>query len=193
MTSRRTLNKLGVASAAASGAHSDALHEALLNMQTRIATLEALINTNVSVLATGTVHNVPDNNLVTSPAASDLASAIVLLNSLKVKHTAHIASTTAHDLADATNVITADDAADLATSLTLANDVKVQSLAHNANATAHDAADTANDVSAANATDLPTLLVLCADLKSSFNGHLAESNAKGVNTSAAVREAIIVA
>ena len=185
-----TLNQLDLASSLASGGSKD-LYTFLINMQTRMETLEALVNTNVSVLAAA-VHNIPTDHEETSVDPYDLASSIVTFNSVKAKYNTHRISVLEHDAADATNVVTASDATDLATAITLANQIKAKHNAHCGNATAHDAADTANTVAAADASDLATLLVLGASVRAAWNNHVDETNAKGVIPSASIRSAVMV-
>ena len=79
------------------------------------------------------IHGAEDTgNVVSSPDASDLASAIILLNELKADYEAHriLTANNVHDAPDTGNAVTAPDATDLQTAAALANDLKARYEAH---------------------------------------------------------------
>lgn len=117
----------------------------------------------------------PESN----PAAADLASALTLVNSLRGKVVAHLASTGVegtHLVASAA-AIAAPVATNLATANTLANELKADYNTHRTETGVHLANDATNAVAAANAVDLATLLALVNEIKSDYNAHIASAMA----------------
>lgn len=103
------------------------------------------------------VHGAADTtNTVSAPAATDLATAITLLNELRTDYEAHRILTTGgvHGAADGTNALTAPAATNGPTAVTLANDLKAKYNAHRILTTGgvHGSQDTTNAVTTANAT-----------------------------------------
>lgn len=136
--------------------------------------LKAKFNAHI-VLTTGGVHGAADStntttspapvwvhgaadatNIVAAPAATNLATAITLLNELRGDYEAHriLVAGGEHGAADATNALTAPAATDGATAAALANDLKAKFNSHRVLVTAsvHGSQDTTNVVSTANAT-----------------------------------------
>jgi hypothetical protein len=96
------------------------------------------LSTTAHVIADGT-------NVVTSPDATDLATAITLLNELQIVENSHFGDTAVHQVAD-TRTISSVSATDTATAMTLANELKVDYNAHIGDTTVHLAADVVNIV-----------------------------------------------
>lgn len=81
-----------------------------------ITALNTRWNTHLSMATDFTTHSTTDTVNAAGGSASDLASAITLLNLLKTKVNAHFLTTgTVHNIADSTSLITAADATDFAT------------------------------------------------------------------------------
>jgi hypothetical protein len=100
-----------------------------------------------------------------------------LLNDMKAKYNAHIASVAHHLNADAANVVAAADATDLATSITLVNAIKAAYNLHRVEAVGpvhatHPPSDTVNVVTVANATDLATVITLAEDIDIQYKAHI---------------------
>lgn len=91
--------------------------------------------------SSGTYHVVYDGvNVTTSPSATDLTTALALLNELRTDYNAHILDTTVH-LAAGTNAVTAATATDAATALALAADLQKQFGLHAPDTALHPAGD----------------------------------------------------
>lgn len=194
MAARRTLDKLALSQALASGAHGEALYEFCKNTQDRLDALEASANENLGALTTAKSHNVPDaNGIAAGTVALDLVSASAALNAIKAAYNLHIADTTAHDADDSgNNPVAAADATDQASAETLANELKADYNLHRAQVSIHATNDVTNVITAADATELPTLLTLTTELILDYSAHVAEANAVGVDVASDLREAIIV-
>jgi len=106
------------------------------------------------------------------PAATDLPTAIVVVNAAVTSYEAHRVSTAAHQSADTTDVVTAPTATDLPTAIARANDLRVQYEAHR-DAVAHQNPDDANAATAPAASDLPSLVALATELRILFARHYA--------------------
>lgn len=119
------------------------------------------------------VHMDRSERTVTAANASDLATALVLVNQLRAVYEFHRADTLAHLAADATNAIAAPVATDLGTAVTLANELKADYNAHRSQGGVHPTADTGNAIAAANASDQGTLNTLLNELKADLNLHMA--------------------
>jgi len=111
---------------------------------------------------------------VTAANATDLASALVMVNQLRAVQVFHRADTLAHKIVDVAT-IAAPVATDLATAITLANELKADYATHRAATTLHYNADSTNTVSASDATDLSSLVTLVNELKVDFNAHMASA------------------
>jgi hypothetical protein len=118
------------------------------------------------------VHQVVDRpGPPLSADATDLNSAIALLNELKVLFNAHLGSAEAHLAADSTNTVTSPDATDQGTAETLANEIKADHNAHRVGTTYHARKDGETAVAAADASDLTTLKALANELKEDLGNH----------------------
>ena len=164
--------------AATPGPQTESLYTLLVELVDRLERLEVLVNEQIVTTTTKNHEKAPEQ-LITSPDATVLASAITLLNEIKADFNTHCADAAAHDDADATNTVSSANATDLASAITLANEIKDDIVAHGVQASVHFTNHTVT-VSAADATDLPTLLTLANELKTDVNDHLAESRSKGV-------------
>lgn len=112
---------------------------------------------------------------VSAADASDLATALVLVNQLLDVYKFHMADTLAHKVAGVALASYAY-ATDLATAQTRANDIKAKFNTHRASTTYHYNAD-GGSVAAADATDLASLQTLLNEIKSDFNTHAASAPA----------------
>lgn len=114
-------------------------------------------------------------SLETNADASDLPTALVLVNSLKARTNVHYVS--AGDLGahiTASGQLNVEpDADDLATAQTLANEIKASYNIHIAEGTIHITDDGTNDVTSANATDQASLETLLDEIKLDYNAHVA--------------------
>lgn len=79
----------------------------------------------VSVGSTG-AHTTESAQAIAAPVATDLATAIALVNELATDHDAHCGETPEHLQADATNLVGAGDATDEATLIERVNLVKTK-------------------------------------------------------------------
>lgn len=121
-------------------------------------------------------HNDQYERPVGSANASDLPTALALVNDLAATYSAHIADGLAHPTPDATNkLVAAMPATDLASAQTLANDIKAKYNLHRAIAsTTHPGgADSTNTVTSPDASNLATLQTLVNEMKTDLNAHMA--------------------
>ncbi len=107
-------------------------------------------------------------NVVGSDDATDLASAITLLNEMKADYNAHIF--TAHH-ADIGPVVGSDDATELASAIALASELKADYNSHRSS-TYHWTADSGNEVTTSDPTDEASLVSLANELKADYNSHI---------------------
>jgi len=169
----RIMSKLDVIAVTASGAAAKKLLQLLQNMRS-----------DVVAIADGVVffHQGIDDGAEEGRAnATDLPTALVLVNSLRSKVVAHLASAGingAHKAASAA-AIAAPVATDLATALTLANELKADYNTHRTESGVHLNNDTTNAVAATDATDLASLLTLVNEIKADSNAHVATSVTAG--------------
>lgn len=76
-------------------------------------------------------HKVADTtNVISAPAATNLATAITLSDQLKAQYNLHIPSTTFHQVADAVNAVTLSNNATEANLVALVNQIKAKLNAH---------------------------------------------------------------
>jgi hypothetical protein len=161
----QTMSKRDIIAVTASSAGAAKLHTLLSEMRADLI-----------ALASGTTlfHQGIDEQAIEGRAnASDLPTAITLVNSLRTKTVFHLASAGtvgAHATASAQE-ITAPVATDLATAMALANDIKAKYNTHRTEASVHLNNDTTNSVSAADASDLGTLVTLANAIKVANNAH----------------------
>jgi hypothetical protein len=106
--------------------------------------------------------------------ATDLPTALVLVNSLRTKIVAHFPSVgpDGTHLVASVEVITAPVATDLATANTLANDLKADFVDHLNEAGVHIEDDTTNTIAASDATDQGSLETLLDEMKVDYNAHI---------------------
>jgi hypothetical protein len=95
-----------------------------------IAAAIAQWNAHVGIPGGWNTHAAADSTNVAAAAATDLPTALALLNDLKAQYNAHRVDLVAHGAADATNVVTAATATDFATGLTLWTDLRDRLWAH---------------------------------------------------------------
>ena len=120
-------------------------------------------------------------NTLVAPAASDLASAILLLNDEKAKFNSHLSQSGVHQLNDTINAVSSANATNLQTAVALAHALKNSFDAHLLQKGAHGHDDTTDAVSAAAAVDLATSIALVNAEKAAFNAHLTASGVHLVN------------
>jgi hypothetical protein len=113
---------------------------------------------------------------IASTNATDLPSALTLVNEIVAVFTAHSSDLLAHKVAGTALASTAK-ATDLASAIARANDVKAKHNTDRASATIHYNADATDVTSSADATDLASLLTLANELKSDINAHMASAPA----------------
>jgi len=157
------------------------------NVRKTIVDLDAFaaaVNVAVKRVGAGaTFHFDPGEKSVASANATDLATALTLVNELRDVYEGtgaetwpgHRRDALVHTAADTTNATAAPKAADLATAITLANELKADFNAHRSQAGVHPNNDGTNAVAAADATDLASLLTLLNEIKADLNAHLASA------------------
>jgi hypothetical protein len=129
--------------------------------------------------ALGLIQHIGLTDLVTTADATDLPTGQTLGNALKAAYNTHIASTDAHDAADATNGVSSANATDQSSLNTLLNEMKTDFNAHLILSAAHgarvagDGRVTVATVATANASDLSTSIALVNALKRAINVHFA--------------------
>jgi hypothetical protein len=142
------------------------------------ALLESLVTSEFHATQTGLPADMstdpPSESLLSIEAAdaSDLATAITLVNQEWSYINSHFADTLAHDSA-VTAAMTSATATDLATAITRANEVKADYNTHRTEASVHFNNDATNVVAAADASDLGTLQTLVNEIKVDANAHFA--------------------
>lgn len=164
----QTMSKRDILHIAASGEAAKQMHEFLKNLCIDVTNAIAGITTIFH-------RNQDDGSTVLSANASDLATAITLVNEEKAKVNTHLASVVnlgAHLAASAASIAAAD-ATDQATAITLANEIKADYNTHRTESGVHLNNDTTNAVSSADATDLATLQTLVNEIKTDYNAHIA--------------------
>lgn len=162
------LRKLDLIALTASGDAANKLRNWLQNIREDVA--NAIAGT-TSVFHKG----IDEGSLERNADATDLPTALVLVNSLRTIVVAHLASTGfqgAHAVASG-EAIAAPVATDLATAETLANELKADYNTHLTESGVHLNNDSTNAVSSADATDLGTLLTLVNEIKADSNAHVA--------------------
>jgi hypothetical protein len=140
--------------------------------QTNLQSLLNELKLDFNAHRTQGVHAVNDStNTVTSPDATDEASAITLANELKTDYNAHRTQATVHSVNDSVNVVAASNASDATTLNTLLNELKTDYNAHLSQSTVHPVNDTAGVISTPNATNTATAIALANSLKAAYNLH----------------------
>lgn len=123
-------------------------------------------------IASTVYHTAADaTNVVTLTNATDLPSAILLLNQEQTKFNAHLTQAGVHLINDTFNAVTAPAATNLQTAITLAHALRNGMNAHRVQMGIHGHDDLTNTVVAANATDLASCLVLANAEKTALNAH----------------------
>jgi hypothetical protein len=116
-------------------------------------------------------------------AATDLPTAVQVINEVEAVYHFHTGDRLAHAVPDTTNVESTAKAnasvtdGGLAGAMALANDQKAKFNAHLTQSTVHYNNDGTNAVAAANATDLPSLITLVNALRTSIIAHMANAPA----------------
>ncbi len=111
---------------------------------------------------------------VSAPAATDLATALTLVNDLRAEHNAHLASSAVHITTDSVNVATMPVATDQTTLNDLANEIVADWNAHKSATAYHRRASALDDVDVPPASDLATSLVLVNALRAAMAAHFVE-------------------
>jgi len=121
------------------------------------------------------VHETPDLvNTASVINASDLASAILLANHIKLQYNKHRGlGGPIHLVPDITNLVTTEDASDSATTIALVNAIRIALNAHVAEwTTIHRREDVLAEVTTDPASDTATAITLINAIKYAYNGHL---------------------
>ncbi len=165
----KNLSKLDILAISASGVGADKMY----------AFLQGLREDAINLVLDATLYHKAVTGIVSPADATDLPTALVLVNDLRVKIVGHLPSTGiagAHLVASG-ETIAAPAATDLTTAQTLANELKADYNTHLAESGVHINNDVTNAVAAANATNLATLLTLVNEIKADYNVHGASSMA----------------
>lgn len=163
----QTLSKNDILAVAASGTAATKLH----------AYLQALREDIITAVKSTTLYHKAVTRGISFADATDLSTAIALVNGLRAAAVEHLASTGfngAHLVASAA-AIAAPAATDQATAITLANELKADFNTHLSESGVHINDDTTNTVGAADATDLGTLVTLVNEIKADYAAHSVSS------------------
>lgn len=150
------------------------------NTDPEYAALIADFNTLKSTAGAGASFHLDKSEVtVTSGNATDLPTAIALLQECMGVYAFHTTDTLAHKVADVTDVVseTVNSVIDLASAITAANDLKAKRNLHIASTTYHYTADATNATSSPDATDLASLITLVNEIKADQNAHMASGPA----------------
>lgn len=155
----------------ASGIAAEKLHDLLTGMREDL--VSSLVANTLNIFHKN--EALGDGSSEKNTDATDLPTSITLVNSLKGRVNAHLASTGVEGthLVASSEVIAAPEATDLATAQTLANEIKADYNLHLSEAGVHLVTDGANIVTAADATNQATLNALLVEIKGDFNTHIA--------------------
>lgn len=115
--------------------------------------------------------------------ATNLSSAIVMANDIRVKYSAHLVRTGVHRPNDLSASILLSPARDLASLLVLLAHMKSVYNSHLANSSVHQVADSANAISTADPTKLSEAIAFVNEMKAKFDAHRTESGIHFVNDS----------
>lgn len=149
----------------------------LRNTHPTIPPLATAINALKAQVGAGSSFHLDASEVtVTAANATDLASALVLVNQMLQVYRFHMADTLAHKVVGV-DLASYADATDLATAITRVNDIKAKYNVHRASTTHHYTADATNVVAVADATDLASLQTLANDVKAKLNAHFASAPA----------------
>jgi len=161
-----TLRRLDVLAVAASGQAAKELHTFLKLLR------EDVVD---AIAGVTTIFHKNESTLEFDDNATDLPTALVLVNSLRALIVAHLASEGiegAHRAASA-ETIAEPAATDQTSAEDLANELKADYNTHLTEAGVHVNNDSTNDVTSADATDLASLLTLVNEIKADYNAHVA--------------------
>lgn len=164
----KSLRKLDILAAASSGEAAKRVHEFFVGLREDAA---------AALLADGTIYHKNLDDGVNTPDASDLATLITLVNSLKYRIDPHIKSAGIQGFhAEASGEsIDEPDAYDLTTATDLATGIKRDYNTHLTESGVHLNDDSTNTVTSADATDLATGITLANEIKEDFNIHIVGS------------------
>ncbi len=125
------------------------------------------------------VHEQNDmTNIVKSPEATDLASAINLVNEIREDYENHRTGSGMHTTDDVTNVVSAGNSGSQATADALADELKVDFNNHRTEGGVHSTDDTTNNVTEGPSDGTPgTLVDLVNDIKAMYEKHRTEASA----------------
>lgn len=123
-------------------------------------------------------------NGVTSPVATDLSTAINLINEISKKYLSHISQYRVHLANDTSNNILPVDATSITLAITLANTEKAALNKHIVAVIkeiqrVHSSDDTINIVSSPDSFDVPSLIVLSNEISTRYNAHRIETGVHG--------------
>lgn len=159
----KTLSKNDILAVAASGLAATKLYQFL----------QALREDVITAVTNSSLYHKAESRGVPFDDATDLASAIALVNGLRAAIVDHLASTGiegVHLVASAA-AIAAPVATDQATAITLANELKADYNTHRTESGVHFNNDSTNVVAAADATDLASLQTLVNEIKADYAAH----------------------
>lgn len=153
---------------------------------TSAATASATTGITTAIGGTSKIHWSTSEVTIRSADATDLASAIVLVNEILAvyqgtvgTYPGHVSDLLAHKVADTTNVTSLAKVTTglLADAQALANDLKAKYNLHRASTTYHQNADSTNAVTSANASGgtATSLITLVNEMKGDINAHLADA------------------
>jgi hypothetical protein len=135
------------------------------------------------------IHGAADaTNPVTSPDATNQATAETLLNEMKADYNAHrvLTAGSVHGAVDGANIVDAADADDLPKAITLVNQIKAKYEAHRIYTTSachKGSGDEVNRITSPDAAvTLATVLTLANELKAKYNLHIAYIKAGSVSS-----------
>lgn len=150
--------------------------QVIRNTDPNYASLVADFNALKVVLGAGATFHLDKSEVTVHVAASatDLPTAIALLQECMGVYDFHFVDTLAHQAAD-THALAGDlrSVKDLTTAEAAANDLKAKFNLHIASTAAHYNADSTNTIATANATDLASLEALVNAIESALNAHMA--------------------
>lgn len=119
--------------------------------------------------------------------ATNLTSAVVLANDLKLKFDAHLSSLNSHVPDDTSEIINIVDATDLNSLIILCNEIKTKYTSHISKGSGvglvHQLVDSTNVITSPNATDLNSSIALLNEIRVLFNSHREQSGVHFVNDS----------
>ena len=155
---------------------------------TQAATASSTTGLTTTFSGSSKFHRAAGEQLIAKPAASNLATSLVLVNEIRAvyyfgtgnsagtgDYPGHVGDTLAHLIADTVNVVAAPVADDLTTAMALANEIKADYNTHLSQAGVHLNNDGTNTIAAADATDQTSLNTLLNEMKTDINAHIANA------------------